>query len=244
MGLKAEKLFREMLDLHLADSTSFVSPNAISFTNVLNALAKTRWSRKRCEGAAKASVQLLKEIEELSLDGVLSFQPSIIHYSIVMDCLAYAKLRETAELAESMLRRLSDSNQEDLKPNTITFNAVLKAWSFLREPDAVDKVMGLMNEMVHLSKNESNTRVRPNSNTFGSVLHALANSWLDDKDVRAMEIVRLMDNYGFVCDEWCNKELSKCLSTKNSASSTRQKTKKSSSCQTKTQGNTGVRRSE
>eukprot|EP00529_Nitzschia_sp_RCC80_P041620 CAMPEP_0113440690 /NCGR_PEP_ID=MMETSP0014_2-20120614/688_1 /TAXON_ID=2857 /ORGANISM="Nitzschia sp." /LENGTH=545 /DNA_ID=CAMNT_0000331493 /DNA_START=18 /DNA_END=1655 /DNA_ORIENTATION=- /assembly_acc=CAM_ASM_000159 len=214
MGLKADKLFREMLDRYLSDNTNSVPPNAVTFTNALHSLAKTGWSRKRCEDTAKASVQLFRDVEELCQRGVLAFQPSVIHYSNVMDSLAYAKKRETAELAESMLRKLADSNDQNLQPNTITYNIVLKAWSFVHEPDAVDKTMGLMNEMIYLSENEQNHSVRPNSKTFGSVLHTLANSWLNDKDVRAMEIVRLMDKYGFVCDEWCNKELSKCLSRK------------------------------
>jgi pentatricopeptide repeat protein len=220
MGQKAEDLFREMVNLHLNDPTSSVAPNDITFTNVCNG-----WAKKRCGSAAEAIIHLLKEVEKLCSEGLLPFQPNVVHYSIVLDCLAYAKSRETAELAESMLRDMVRSNDRNLQPNTITYNSVLKAWSFLRVPDAAEKAISLMEEMITLfescSSENSNgfgRKVRPNANTFGSVLHAIANSNLEDKSDRAMEVVRLMDKYGYVCNEWCNRELSKCLSGKSNNS--------------------------
>jgi hypothetical protein len=204
-GDRAEALFLEMVEAFRNNNGTFVArPNGVSYTNVLNA-----WAKTRARDASKRAVALLKKIERLYEDGVLNVKPNIIHYSVVMDCLAYARNRTAAIAAESMLRSIASTDDPDMQPNVISYNSVLKAWSFSCHPEAVSKVTSLLTELINLS--EKNPAMRPNGNTFGFVLKTLADSNVPDKARRAEAVLALMKRFKCQHSKWTMIELEKCI---------------------------------
>jgi pentatricopeptide repeat protein len=205
-GERAEALFKEMLTSYIQRKRSAAVPNIITFTAVLSAWAKTR---SYAEAPERAEL-LLQRMEQLYQSGALDVKPNVVSYSIVLNCLAYAKRKSAAEKAESILHQMISSNDEDIQPNLVSYNSVIKAWSFARDPEAVPRVTALLKELLEQAK--GNPKMTPNANTFGSVLKTLADSHLPDKEKRAEAVVNLMEKFGIELTDWSRNQLTKCTS--------------------------------
>ena len=107
-----------------------------------------------------------------------------------------------------ILREMLASNDSEVAPNVVSFNCVIKAWSFVRDPIAVSKVTDLLKEL--LDQTDKNPKLRPNASTFGSVLKTLADSQLHDKAKRAEAVVRLAEKCNVKLTDWGRNQLSKC----------------------------------
>lgn len=205
-GPRAEALFEEMLQDYLDGKERAAVPNTITFTAVLSAWAKTQRNPQAPE-RAESLLQLMKQLYE---NGTLpDAKPNVISYSIVLDCLAYAKTSDAARRAESILREMEASDDLDVRPNVVSYNSVIKAWSFSRDPTAVSKVTALLKEMLEKVDNGSKSLV-PNANTFGSVLKALADSTFSDKEKRAEVVVNLMEKFNIPWNSWSRNQLKRC----------------------------------
>ena len=205
-GERAEALFDEMLTNYIEEKQSAAVPNAITFSAVLSAWAKTR---SHSEAPTRAEL-ILQRMKQLHQSGVLDVKPNVITYSIMLNCLAYAKRRSAAEKAESILREMRSSKDEDVHPNVVAYNSVIKAWSFVRDREAVRRVTALLEELLDQAK--ENPKMAPNANTFGSVLKTLADSRLPDKGKRAEAVVHLMQKFGVETTAWSRNQLKKCAS--------------------------------
>ncbi|OEU20868.1 hypothetical protein FRACYDRAFT_234500 [Fragilariopsis cylindrus CCMP1102] len=200
-GERAEALFLEMLDAHRMNPDTVASPNSITFTNVLNA-----WAKTRSPDASDRAISLLEKMEKFYSDGILAVKPNVVNYSVVLDCLAYAKQTPAAVRAESMLRQMAASDDPNLHPTV--------AWSYTRDDTkkSVVKITSLLREII--GQSESNPKMRPNSTTFGQVLKFLNESDLPDKVKRAKAIENIMKIFlDHEPKEWVKKELQKCLSS-------------------------------
>jgi pentatricopeptide repeat protein len=208
-GEQAEALFTEMLANYIDDKqqSAKAAPTIITFTAVLSAWAKTRHSAQAVERAEL----LLRRMEQLYQSGALiDIKPNVVTYSIVLDCLAYAKRTSAAERAESILRKMKASDDKDVQPNVVSYNSVIKAWSFTRrDPQAVPRVTALLKELLDQAE-AGNPKMRPNANTFGGVLKTLADSHVPDKEKRAQVVVNLMKKYGIEMPDWVRNQLEKC----------------------------------
>jgi pentatricopeptide repeat protein len=208
-GERAEALFLEMLDAHRVNPDTVASPNSITFTNVLNA-----WAKTRSPDASDRAISLLEKMEKFYSDGILAVKPNVVNYSVVLDCLAYAKQTPAAVRAESMLRQMAASDDPNLHPTVVSYNSVIKAWSYTRDDTkkSVVKITSLLREII--GQSESNPKMRPNSTTFGQVLKFLNESDLPDKAKRAKAIENIMKIFlNHEPKEWVKKELQKCLSS-------------------------------
>ena len=205
-GDRAEALLKEMLANYIKRKRPTAAPNVITFSAVLSAWRKTRFSAEAPERAEL----LLQRMEQLYQSGDLDVKPNVVTYSIVLDCLAYAKRKSAAEKAESILHQMIQSNDNDVEPNIVSYNACLKAWSFVRDPEAVPRVTTLLKEL--LEKAERNPKLTPNAHTFGSVLKTVADSHLPDKAKRAEAVVNLMKKFGIEMTDWSKMQLQKCKS--------------------------------
>jgi hypothetical protein len=208
-GERAEALFLEMLDAHRMNPETVASPNSITLTNVLNA-----WAKTRSPNASDRAITLLEKMEQFYSDGILAVKPNVVNYSVVLDCLAYAKQTPAAVRAESMLRQMAASDDPNLHPTVVSYNSVIKAWSYTRDDTkkSAVKITSLLREII--GQSEINPKMRPNSTTFGQVLKFLNESDLPDKAKRAKAIENIMK---IILDrepkEWVKKELQKCLSS-------------------------------
>ena len=206
-GPRAEALFQEMLQEYLSDRAEAAAPNVITFSAVLSAWAKTQ----RNQEAPERAETLLQQMKHLSETGILpNSKPNVVSYSIVLDCLAYARSPSAALRAESILREMKASDDPNVQPNVISYNSVIKAWSFSRDPNALSKVTTLLKEIISLSENDGNKKFAPNVNTFGSVLKVLADSDVPDKEARAQVVLKLMEKFGVVLNDWGRDQLRRC----------------------------------
>jgi len=140
---KAQEILSNMEQMYLSSlknansdknfNNNVPQPNCVTYTTVINALAK-------CGGgadAARKAEKLLDRMHHLYNTGInCSVKPSIVTYAAVIDCWAKSGLEETAaERADSILENLillyqSDPKRHaDLKPNTSVFNTVINAWA-------------------------------------------------------------------------------------------------------------------
>eukprot|EP00980_Cylindrotheca_fusiformis_P007024 scaffold1475_cov111-Cylindrotheca_fusiformis.AAC.3 len=214
-GERAEALFKEMLAAYIRDRDDRQKPNIITFTAVLSGWAKTRFYRH----APKRAEQLLEQMEKLHESGALDVKPNCVSYSILLDCLAYSKKQSSAEKAERILQKMKQSDDHDFHPNVISYNSVIKAWSYTKDPRAVDKVFALLEEL--LEKSETDPKLTPNANTFGSVLKTIADSRLDDKRERAESLLLIMEKYGVSKRGWIQNQLQRCQSNVRSKRSSK-----------------------
>lgn len=218
-GERSERLFQEMLANYMETKDERQRPNAMTFTAVLSGWAKTRFNKQAPQRAEK----VLNQMEELYKSGILpeDAKPNCVSYSILLDCLAYRKNRSSAEKAEKILCKMKESDDVGLKPNVISYNAVIKAWSYTRDPQAFPRVTALLQEL--LVQSETNSRMMPNANTFGSVLKALADSKLPDKQKRAQAVLELMEKFGVEMNGWSRNQLEKCMAQEPSSTSHHEK---------------------
>jgi len=202
-GKRAEALFFEMVD----GSTKFgeASPTSITLTNALKA-----WTQTKSSEASHRAIKLLARMEELYKDGVLSVKPNVVHYSVVLDCLAYARSSSAAQRAENMLHRMTTLNDPNLCPNVVSYNCVIKAWSYAQDQRSASKITFLLRNLI--DRSEKNPKMRPNENTFGTILRFLADSNLPNKAKRARAIENLMNIFlEREPKQWIKKELKRCI---------------------------------
>jgi len=202
-GERAEALFFEMVDGSM--TCGGASPTLITLTNVLKA-----WAQTRSPEAPHRATALLARMEQLYKEGVLAVKPNVVNYSVVLDCLAYARSASAAERAESMLKRMAESEDPNLLPNVVSYNCVLKAWSYAKDERSAAKITAVLRDLIDQS--ERNPKMRPNDNTFGTVLKFLAENDLRDKAKRAKAIENLMNIFLERGPKpWVHKELRRCL---------------------------------
>ncbi len=206
-GPRAEELFKEMLDDYLRNKSTGAAPNNVTFTAVLSAWAKTQNNAR----AAECAENLLQQMKHLARsNSIPNVKPNVISYSIVLDCLAYAKSTTSAIRAEGILREMQASDDPSVQPNVISFNSVIKAWSLSGDPRALIKVTSLLKEMICGLEDHGKKQMTPNENTFGSVLKVLAESRAPDKDKRALIVVGLMEKFGVNWNDWSRRQLRRC----------------------------------
>eukprot|EP00536_Pseudo-nitzschia_multiseries_P007723 jgi/Psemu1/287323/fgenesh1_pg.184_\ len=208
-GERAEALFFEMVDGSKTPRSDGASPTSITLTNVLRA-----WVKTRSHHASDRAIALLAKMEQYYRDGILAVKPNGVNYSVVLDCLAYSRKSSTAERAETMLQRMEASDDPKMHPSVVSYNSVIKAWSYTRDPRSATKITALLRHLI--DRSEANPEMRPNENTFGVILKFLADSDLPDKEQRARAIQNLMKK--FLDREpkpWVMNEFKKCLSSSN-----------------------------
>ena len=211
-GERAEAIFEEMLRSYM-DGEHAAKPCKRTFTALLSAWAKTRFN----PDAPKRARKVLQTMHELHHSGVIDAKPNAHHYTIMLDCLAYAKATWAATIAEEYLGEMAASNDPDLRPNLVTYNAVLKAWSYARSPKAVDRATKVLNELVHLAEGKPKMQ-RQMQRSFGSVLKTIADSKLPkpEKIKRAEQVVSTMEKFCVKQDDWIILQLEKCRQGRSS----------------------------
>ena len=153
------------------------SPNTITFNSVLNALSK---SRK--EGSATRAEQILRHMQDLHTSGDVNVQPDAFSFSSVLNAHANSNERGAGEKAERILKfmfEISEGKNDrttNVKPNTVCFSTVIKAYSKSRgDPASAQKAEDILKWMLDVcSKGDKN--VEPNTISFTSVADAWAKS--------------------------------------------------------------------
>ena len=175
----AESLLREMKALH-ARGERDVQPDNVSYSTVMNALAKSPYSFE----AAELATDLLEELTQLyHEEGDEKLKPSVYTFSSAIMAWSNSNHVHCGEKAEEIFWKMVNSSELEggVKPNTVVCNCLLRAWSRSMEgeaPERADYVLKWMDEQVRMGSNDS---VMPDRTTF----HYAMQTWAKSRRLRA-----------------------------------------------------------
>jgi len=95
--------------------------------------------------AADNVERLLRELWDLYESGDHEFRPQIASYNILLKMLSKMPTREGAEKTEHLLNEIwsyyDPADSESVKPNRISYRAVLEGWAVVGDPERVERVL-------------------------------------------------------------------------------------------------------
>jgi len=230
---KAEQLLEQMEEYRMKGYTH-LAPTTYCVNAVLNAWSKIA-SNNKVNGAAYRAEKILKRMEQLYETGERDeLCPNTISYNTVISAYARSGEMGSERRAERILRRMhklsqqkdnSDGNNENdqqqysCKPDLISYNTVINAWSRSKDPDGPNRAEAILNHMEKQYKNGLSS-IQPDVVSYTSCIAGWARSKTDitpDKAIRAQRILDRMDeaykagnvnakptvlSYNTVCNAW------------------------------------------
>lgn len=167
---RASSLYNEISD------SDFDNENAAATTALLTIYGNGL--DNNIKGIGQAEKSLYDMIDKSSENGSKDSIPTVITFTSLMSCLAESASRsvdgdggESARQAEAMLYKMDDyfaQGHLDLRPSTITFNAIINVWSKTRTPDAGDRAAYWLKEM------EERENIEPDLVSYNTVIAAYA----------------------------------------------------------------------
>ncbi|CAJ1955303.1 unnamed protein product [Cylindrotheca closterium] len=179
-GERAERILRSM---------NTVRPNSRTYNTVIHA-----WSRSTADDATRHAHSLLREMDELAKDEP-SMSPDFFSYSSVINALALAKSEplkaHSSFLLIQRMNKLAKENQR-LRPNLIVYNTALNACATSCPIQVQNKVeedgrgerlpsLPLIVRTLY-DQLTQDIHLTPDHVTYGTVLKAIANLFLDEPD--------------------------------------------------------------
>jgi len=178
---RAEALLMRMNDAN-------VKPNQITYVAVIDA-----WAKSKEVGSAERAHDILRHQLRLCEKGRAELRPSIASFTAVVDAYATEGLAEKAEELLNEMEQLSESNPafRHIRPNRITYNAVIKALARKREPDSAARAELILKHMMMLHKS-GRRDVSPDNVSFSSCIDAYAKSKASDAFGHAQRLFNKM----------------------------------------------------
>jgi len=166
-----------------------LDPAVIPISAVMNSWAKS----KSAQGASMVELWLLRAQQETDAGN-----PRVVltnkMYTMAVD--AWARSGEggaAAQRAETLLQQMNElyqkSGDENLRPTTGIFNAVINSWARSKERMAPVRAEQILNWMQNLRPELS---VQPDKYTFNTVIHAYAKAGGTEAAVKAQELLTKM----------------------------------------------------
>lgn len=153
---------------------SSIQPNALSFSTVMNAWAKTNIvtdeGRKKISSSSKKVEELLQSMEKLHEEGLPNVQPNVISYNILLN--AWAKEGEVRKI-EDTIQRMIHLEIPGVSPDSISYSTLLTAYARLGTPEAALKADSLLHQMLQLH-NHGIESAKPNVISFNTVIQCYA----------------------------------------------------------------------
>jgi pentatricopeptide repeat protein len=187
---KAEAFLAEMLK-----EDSPVRPNSISLNTVISA-----WANSGRPDAPQRSEDILINMLESSSKGE---RPSNLHptsttFNGVMSAWTKSRAAVAGErcqrLYQLMVGGLAENGQEFVKPDIVTLNTLIHSWSLADDENAPDHAEAAFLDMKR-RYDAGNTRMRPNSKTYGSLISVWAKSGRRNAGEKAEEYMRKILEY-------------------------------------------------
>lgn len=160
---RAEQLLR---DMHTAGN----HPDVFSYAALLHAYQKIA-----SPFAAQRADDIVRKMEQLYYDGMLTAAPDVYHYTIVCACWARSGESIAAQRCWEILQHMEMRAQQgytNCKPNVRTFNAVIDAYARGHHVDEAEKQL---DDMIERYESGDNT-VKPDGFTFNAVINAWTRS--------------------------------------------------------------------
>lgn len=186
---KAQALLERYVDEYLAGN-----PHAKLEVRLFN-IAMDAWTKSRRDDAPQQIQKLMKLMQDLrasdSNDQVLvNLVPDVISMSSL--CLAWAKSR-SPHAAEKATAILEYMERQGLRPNTITYNAVLLAHVHSQSRDKAIKVEGIIARMKYRHEQCHHDECRPDVYSYQSLIAAWSRTSMSGTPQKAEEVLDYLD---------------------------------------------------
>eukprot|EP00804_Cyclotella_cryptica_P012196 CCRYP_009871-RA/>CCRYP_009871-RA protein AED:0.05 eAED:0.05 QI:118/1/1/1/1/1/6/214/1064 len=239
-GHRASQLLDDMLDLSASGLYKYdVTPPAKHFNVVLGLMADQKRVDDSTFDKARRYVQLMEQLakqdvprsidveqylESLSPPSLqpednssfTSSKPDSVTYNSLIKIASNAGMPETShEILNEMIKR-SLEGDESVKPDVISFNTVLNAWSKSKKPTIGAKSAEILHTMQKLSE-RGDFNVKPDNVSLTTVINSLIKSSKRTRGapIQAEAIIQKMDeneDYAFKPDTITYTSLIKCWS--------------------------------
>ena len=202
----AELLLMKMEEMYNAGEG--VRPNAHCFTSCIQA-----WSKLKSKKSTERAIDILSRKEKLfEMTGDEEIKPNSFEYNVCLSALCNANLMgdarnlltkmESAALIDttsyntviSAYTKLGDMKQawnlmnqmkeHNIYLDVVTYNTIMDAIGRLRDKEAIDKIIQILNMMT------DSENIQPNVRSFTIALNAIAKSQLNNKIDPARKIFR------------------------------------------------------
>ena len=178
-----EKILRHM-------QSENIKPNTFCFNMVINAYTKS--------GLIKEAEGILKELEDDFMEGG-DIAPDVFSYTMIVNAWANCKRgTHSAIMAENILMRMESmaekTKNEQIRPNSVTYNAVLAAWCKSGSNEAAEKATHIFDRMEfqHLS---GNPKAAPDRRSFNTLIHTLTKTGKSKFLTLAEKVLDRMEAY-------------------------------------------------
>eukprot|EP00550_Attheya_septentrionalis_P010527 CAMPEP_0198303960 /NCGR_PEP_ID=MMETSP1449-20131203/57156_1 /TAXON_ID=420275 /ORGANISM="Attheya septentrionalis, Strain CCMP2084" /LENGTH=1280 /DNA_ID=CAMNT_0044006467 /DNA_START=542 /DNA_END=4384 /DNA_ORIENTATION=+ len=156
------------------------SPDAMSFGGVIHA-----WAKSKERGSEERAEQILEQMEKQYAAGNTRAKLDVIVYTTVISAWASKGNPVRAQRIFDRMKILATANDDPtLVPNTITYNALLSAWSKSNHENASKQALQLLDEI------QESKIVKATCRTWNYVLLCLAKN---STETSALEAERLMN---------------------------------------------------
>ena len=173
-----------------SEKSSLFEPNIATYTILMDGAVSCRNYRERVTFCQDLLDRLLRESTEHP-----GLRPTVVTIGTVIHALANSKNKASAETAEAWLRKIPHlySGEMQMRPNTIVYTTVIRAWA---DVGRADKAEGLLREMCrdYVGNNQigGNLDAKPSLWTFNTVLAAWSRSKNPSSVVQAEGLIRTM----------------------------------------------------
>eukprot|EP00980_Cylindrotheca_fusiformis_P011892 scaffold2830_cov131-Cylindrotheca_fusiformis.AAC.13 len=185
---RAESRLEEMKNLSKEIVNQDCQPDVVTYTSVIDTLAKQSF----LEASEKAEI-LLQDLESAYMDSSdPRLKPNIRTYTSVIN--AIARSRTKPQRAEALLSKVQETfeiEKKGLKPDVVSFNALINAYGWSDEKDKAKKCFQILNNMLDLVQSRKNAAAKPDIITCNSVLNACAYSEASSECDRA-ELMKIV----------------------------------------------------
>ena len=151
---RAEALLTRMLKRYKADAFSTVKPDVVTFSSVLNALAKSKVKHKGMH---------------------LSFYVSFIPTKLILRLVALIPATKCLAILDAMIDLHEDDGGYDTTPNIICFNTILNACAFSAMAGDDEKKEALAAAVKTFKMLREKNFARPDALSYGNMLKCIAN---------------------------------------------------------------------
>lgn len=191
----------QTLDGWTSPTTLLFEPNIATYTILMDGAVSCRNYKERVTFTEELLDRLLRES---SGDATDRLRPTVVTIGTVIHALANSRTKASAEQAEALLRRIptlyrgeeSSSSETPLRPNTVVYTTVIRAWA---DVGFADRAEGLLREMCQdyvggseASNEEGNPDAKPSRWTFNTVLSAWSRSRDPSSVIQAEGLIRTM----------------------------------------------------
>jgi pentatricopeptide repeat protein len=173
-------------------------------------------AKSDAKGAVQEAERILQQTEDSVRVGTGNVRPNEASYHVVIEGYSRQGGAKDADRLLNQMKRLSTQpGRIDVRPNVVAYAAVMDAWGKSEEPDALDRVESLFEEMCRIG--------RPNSYVFGTYQSVLHRSRLPDAPKRVEAVLNHMQqeyeqgrnpsgkpnaiNFSLAINSWAGSEL-------------------------------------